>query len=125
MGLTKAGLEFLVQQAVIPTVNFDNANAYIGVGNGTTEFDIEQTDLMGTETERSPMDIGYPIVTDSSIKFRAIFTNVQANFEWNEWGIFNAASGGVMLARLVEYNSTKLDNQEWVMEGTLTFINVP
>ena len=67
------------------------------------------------------MDVGYPVVNSNVVTFRATFSQAEANFAWNEWGIFNAESGGVMLNRSVESNGTKQDNQTWVMEVSLTF----
>lgn len=119
MGLTKGGVEFIARQIVQPGTSFDFDNAYIGVGNGTAIFEDTQTDLQGALRARHGMDAGYPIVTGSTIVLRTTFPTTEANFTWNEWGVFNAETGGVMLSRFVEYNSTKLSNQEWVMEVTL------
>lgn len=67
------------------------------------------------------MDEGYPVATPPKVVFKSTFAPNEANFPWNEWGIFNAASGGVMLNRVVESNGTKQSNQTWVLEVEVTF----
>ena len=121
MALTNAGVAFLAQAAIGQGDAFNNANARIGVGNGGTAFNASQTDLTGTETLRKRVDAGYPLVDPPVVKFRTTFTSSEANFAWNEWGIFNAETGGVMLNRVVESNGTKQNNQTWVFEVAITF----
>ena len=121
MALTTAGINYLSQVAVGQSVPFNAANARLGVGNGTTAFSVSHTDLQGANKFRKGMDSGYPIATPPSVTFKATFGPDEANFPWNEWGIFNAAQGGVMLNRVLESNGTKQSNQTWVLEVTLTF----
>lgn len=124
MALTLAGAEFLAQAAVGQGVPFNNANAYLGVGNAPDSVagtSPAYTDLMGGSKVRKPMDTGYPVVNGPTITFKSTFPPSDANFAWNEWGIFNAASGGVMLSRVSESNGTKQDNQTWVLEVSITF----
>jgi hypothetical protein len=66
------------------------------------------------------MDSGYPQVSGNTVTYRATFGTGDANFAWNEWGLFNGATGGVMLNRVVEYNGTKLSGQTWVLEVVVT-----
>ena len=99
---------------------FDSGHAYLGVGNGNTAFSAAQTDLVGAKSVRAAMDAGYPTRSGNSITFKSTFGTSLANFAWQEWGIFNAASGGVMLSRKVESNGTKLSSQTWVLEVTVT-----
>lgn len=122
MALTNIGRDFLAK-AIVGTqeVNFDNNNAYIGVGDSEIPFDVTQLDLQAVENKfRKSMDEGYPIITDNEITFRATFGEDEANFEWNEWGIFNASTSGTMLNRVVEYNGTKLPGQTWILQVVLT-----
>ena len=121
MALTTAGIKYLAQAAVGQGTPFNATNARIGVGNGTTAFAIGQTDLAGSSKLRKTMDSGYPIVSAPVITFKSTFAKSEANFVWNEWGVFNAATGGVMLNRVVESNGTKQANQTWVMEVEITF----
>lgn len=123
MGLTTAGLNFLTQAAVGLGTPFNAANARLGVGNGTTAFSASHTNLRGSSVFRKGMDDGYPVVNGNTITFKATFNYDEANFAWAEWGIFNAASGGTMLNRVVESNGTKQSNQTWVLEVELTFSN--
>lgn len=121
MALTTAGIKFLVQAAVGQGRFFNAANAMLGVGNGTTAFNEAQTDLQGTSTLRKAMDEGYPVVQDNEITFKSTFDLGDANFPWHEWGVFNSATGGVMLNRVLESNGAKQSNQTWVFEVTISF----
>ena len=121
MAITTAGINFLAQAAIGQGTVFNAANARIGVGNGTTAFAIGQTDLQGSSKLRKGMDSGYPTIAAPKVTFKSTFAPSEANFAWNEWGIFNAATGGVMLNRVVESNGTKQSNQTWVLEVAVTF----
>lgn len=121
MALTTTGVRQLAQLAAGQGTPFNNANTYLGVGNGSTAFAVSQTDLLGSSKLRKPVDVGYPTVSGATAKYRATFAPGEANFAWNEWGIFNAGSGGVMLNRVVESNGTKQSNQTWVLEVDVTF----
>lgn len=124
MALTTAGSQQLAQLLAGSGLAYDAVNAYIGVGDGDTAFSLDQTDLQGANTFRRAMDTGYPQITGNVIKFRATFAAAEANFAWHEWGVFNASTGGVMLDRVVEDNGTKLSNQEWVLELTITLNSI-
>ena len=115
MALTTAGIKFLSQAAIGQGVPFNTANAHIGVGDGAAAFDTGQTDLQGTNKLRKGMDATYPTIDAPVVTFRTTVNPSEANFQWNEWGIFNAATGGVMLNRVVETNGVKQDNQTWIM----------
>lgn len=121
MALTTAGIRFISQSVVGQGAPFNSVNAHIGVGNGTTAFSPSQNDLTGTAKVRKAMDGGYPVVEPPVVTFKSTFQPADANFAWSEWGIFNAASGGVMLSRVLESNGTKQSNQTWVLEVTITF----
>jgi hypothetical protein len=54
------------------------------------------------------------------LTFRASFGTSEANFAWNEWGIFNAATGGTMMTRKVESLGTKTSSQSWQITTTIT-----
>jgi hypothetical protein len=108
---------------------FDNSNARIGVGDSTTAAADTQTDLIAaTNKLRKAMDATYPSHTDSTsvagaktITFRATFATGDANFAWQEWGVFNAGpTGGRMLNRKVESLGTKTSAQSWVFTVSLT-----
>lgn len=126
MALTNAGRDFIAQAIVggAPAV-FDSAGAHIGVGDGSAAFDETHTDLQGTNKTRKPMDTGYPVVAGNTITFQSTFGGSDANYAWQEWGVFNASAGGTMLNRLVEYNGTKLAGQTWILQTTLTITATP
>lgn len=100
---------------------FNNANSYIGVGDSTTAFAAAQTDLQATTNKfRKAMDATYPQRASNVLTFRSSFANADANFAWQEWGVFNASTGGSMLNRKVESLGTKPSNQSWQFTVTLT-----
>lgn len=106
---------------------FNNGNAYIGVGDSTTAAAATQTDLVAaTNKLRKAMDSTYPQHADgatspaATITFRATFATGDANFAWQEWGIFNGSVGGRMLNRKVESWGTKVAGTSWTFTVTIT-----
>lgn len=106
---------------------FSNANAHIGVGSSSTAAAATQTDLQATTNKlRKAMDSTYPQHTDGTtsgaheITFRSTFGSSDANFAWNEWGIFNASSSGRMLNRKVENLGTKTAGSTWQLTIVLS-----
>ena len=122
MALTTTGINFIAQSVIGLGDPFNETNARLGVGNGAGVFAVSQTDLQGSSKLRKAMDTGYPVQDGTVVTFKATFEPSEANFAWNEWGVFNAASGGVMLNRVVESNGTKLDNQTWILEVSINFV---
>lgn len=101
---------------------FSNSNTYIGVGDSTTAFSASQTDLVATTNKlRKIMDATFPSGASNVITFRATFATTDANYAWQEWGIFNASSAGTMLSRKVESLGTKTSAQTWQFTVVLTF----
>lgn len=105
---------------------FNNGNAHIGVGDSTTAAAATQTDLQAaTNKLRKAMDATYPTHSDGTgsgaavITFKSTFGTSDANFAWEEWGIFNGSSGGRMLNRKVEALGTK-SSGTWVLTVTVT-----
>lgn len=121
--LTTAGLQAMGrlltnQGSVTP---FSNANAYIGVGNGTTAPSVAQTDLQGASKTRAAMDATYPTDPTNGVwVFRSTFGSAVANHAWEEFGVFNASSGGIMLNRALSSQGTKSSGQVWVATATIT-----
>ena len=104
---------------------FDSNHAAIGVGTSRVPEAPEQNNLQSANPNaraRASMDDGYPQHKDgnnadsTSVIFSATFPRNQANFEWNEWGIFNSSTDGQgrMLNRKVPSKSlgTKTDAAE-------------
>jgi fatty acid/phospholipid biosynthesis enzyme len=122
MGMTNAMRDYWAQSSIGEAVTaFDNANAYIAAGDSATAFAATQTDLQAaTNKLRKAMDATYPQRSGNVLTFRATFATGDANFAWNEWGIFNAAAAGTMMQRKVENLGTKTSAQSWQMTATIT-----
>jgi len=100
---------------------YDNTHAYLGVGDSTDAFDAVDTDLQAASNKlRVGMQPTYPQRTGNAITLRSLFSTSQANWAWQEWGVFNAASGPTMLNRKVESLGTKTSAQSWQLTITLT-----
>jgi hypothetical protein len=98
---------------------FNSSNCHLGVGNSSTAENPSQTDLQGSSKERKIVDSA-PSRTAQTLTFVSTFGPTNANFSWNEFGIFNAASGGTMLSRKVSSLGTKASGSTWVLTVTLT-----
>lgn len=126
MALTDAGRNIIAQFIInsgSPQV-FDNANAYLGVGDSTTVFAAGQTDLQAASNKvRQGMEATYPSLATNVITARSLFGTGSANFAWEEWGFFNASSAGTMLSRKVEALGTKTSAQSWQLTVTITVNN--
>lgn len=99
----------------------DNPGA-IGVGDSATAEAATQNDLVATTNKlRKACDVGYPSHTDgtalanNTIRFRSTFDTTQANWAWNEAGVFNSATAatGRMLNRKVQSMGTKTNTASW------------
>lgn len=108
---------------------FNNAQAAIGVGDSSTAAAATQTNLQAaTNKLRKAMDATYPLHTDAttsgaaSIVFRSTFATGDANWVWNEWGVFNSTTDAVgrMLNRKVESLGTKTSAATWQLTLTLS-----
>jgi hypothetical protein len=126
MPLVSAALPSLADAIIGGTAitKFNNANAHVGVGNSNAAFNAAHTDLQGSSKKRKPVEAGYPQRTNETLVWSAIFETADANFEWLEWGIFNAASGGVMLNRSITFDTppgTKTSSDVWRLVATTAF----
>ena len=122
MGLTTAGRDYIAQALAGEAFTaFNNGNARIGVGDSSTAFAAGQTDLQAASNKlRKAMEAAYPSRATSVLTFRSVFGTGEANFAWNEWGVFNAAAAGVMLNRKVESLGTKTSAQSWQLTVDIT-----
>lgn len=128
--LTYGGVSALFDRLIdaTPTVGvFDNSNAYLGVGDSSTAAAATQTDLQAaTNKHREAMDASFPTHTDgtdeaaASVVFKSTFETGDANFTWNEWGLFNASTSGRMLSRRVFSGGTKTSSDTWTLTVTYT-----
>lgn len=122
MAITDAMITKIAKEIMDDTPGdaFDEAHSYIGVGDSTTAFNANQTDLVAaTNKVRVGMESGYPQRSTNAITFKASFGDAVGNFAWQEWGVFNAAAAGTMANRKVESKGTKTSGT-WVFEVTLT-----
>jgi hypothetical protein len=121
MAFTNAFRDHMAKAAIGDTVTpFNASNAYIGVGDSSAAFAADQADLQGSNKFRKAMEAGYPIRSGNTMTFRALFGTGDANFAWNEWGVFNAATGGTMMNRRVEALGTKTSAQSWELTVSVT-----
>jgi hypothetical protein len=120
MPLTNAGRDHIATNVIGETVtSFNNASAHIGVGSSPAAFAVTQTQL-ATQLMRRPMDATFPTRTGNTLTFRSTFGTEDANGAWEEWGVFNAATGGTLLNRRVETLGIKPSTQTWQFSVTLT-----
>jgi len=88
---------------------YNNANARLGVGDSATAWGTTQTDLQAaTNKLRNVMKATYPQTGTKKQTFASDFATGEANWVWNEWGIFNSNTANTgMLSRKVESLGTK------------------
>jgi hypothetical protein len=125
MGLPNVGRNFIAAAIIndSPTF-FTNTNARLGVGDSSTAFAAGQTDLQAASNKlRKAMEATYPTRTDNVLAFQSLYGTSEANFAWNEWGVFNAASAGTMLLREVASLGTKTSAESWRLTTTVTVSN--
>lgn len=120
MPITTAGRNFIASLITGTGTLYNTANAHLAVGNGTTAFDAAHTDLQGASRFRR-------ICTTASaatnvLTFVTTYATAEANFAWQEWGVFNHATAGTMLTRRVENLGTKVSGS-WTFTVTIT-INI-
>lgn len=107
---------------------FNNANATIGAGNGLTAVAATDTNLVGASKLRRGMNSGYPQHTDgvvaaaAKITFQSTFGTADANFDWQEIGIFNHATDGSgrMLNRKTQAIGVKSSSVSRVVTAEIT-----
>lgn len=101
---------------------FNNANAYIGVGDGTTAANASQTGLLGTNKTYRPMDATYPQVNGNTVTFRATFGPNDGNHAWREFTVANGNSDSAKnLNRKVESaQRVKANPDTWIIQLQIT-----
>lgn len=122
MALTTAGRNAIAGLIMGTGTNFANANAYLGVGDSSTAFDVGQTDLQAAGNKfRRPMEATWPQLATNVLEFKSAFATGEANFAWNEVGVFNAAAAGTMLCRVVQSLGTKVSGT-WTLTHSVTVV---
>ncbi len=118
------GFEKLIAGLSSPPTAWNNASAYLGVGDSSTGATAAQTDLQGaTNVAYVGMQGGYPSQASQTVSWQASFGSAVANYAWNEFVISNASSkgSGVCLNRLVSSQGTKTSGQTWVLTLQITW----
>jgi len=128
--LTTAGLTLVMNRLTGSGQAVDNTHTRLGVGNSSTAENVADTDLKAAagSTNRwfMTMDATYPSVAAGVLTARSTFAAGDANFAWNEWGIWNSTSttdaNANMLNRKVEDPSlgTKTSAQSWQIAADIT-----
>lgn len=112
--------------------SYNNANAYIGVGDTNTAAAASQTELQATQNAANrfykAMVATWPQRTAETVDWKADFTSTEANFAWAEWTIAAGATtasgsgflvGTTNLNRKVQSLGTKVTGT-WTMTGSVT-----
>lgn len=130
IGGASAMWERLVNGSTTVSV-FSATNARIGVGDSTTAVTNTQIDLQAATNKFRKLcsSVTHSDTTgtagSATTDFVATFATGEANFAWNEWGVFNgtatdgSAAGGRMLNRKVESLGTKTSAATWQLTVTL------
>ena len=138
MGFTNAGCIAIAGLLISDgTTNYQYPNAYLGVGDDSTAFSVAHTNLNPASgsygTDRFLGQVTGPGAspncatrgssgTANVLTFVANYTTAQANFAWNENGIFNSGTDGTgtMLTRQVSSLGTKTSASTATFTKTLT-----
>jgi len=101
---------------------YNNASAYIGVGDTNTAEAATQTGLSAsTNKTYKAMQASYPQRSAQTVTWRAVFASGDANYAWAEFTIVNAPTDtGTNLNRKVAANGTKAAGQTWTLDMALT-----
>ena len=119
MPLTNNGAVAIAKSLMNDSPSFyNNAGAKLAVGNSSTAFDKAQSALQGGSTLSKGMEATYPTRSGSALTFRSLFSTGEANFDWNEWGVLNAANE--LLSRKAEALGTKTSAASWQLTATVT-----
>jgi len=120
--LLNEGIQLLEDLLIVAGgTGYNNASAYLGVGDSTTAAVATQTALQAATNKKFvAMDAAYPSRTDQTITWRATFASADANFAWQEFTLVNAADDtGTNLNRKVSDQGTKVSGETYVLSLTL------
>ena len=125
MAITSAGATLVAAAVIGGTYTpYNNANAYVGVGDSTTAFAASQTDLQSASNKyRQVCDSGFPTIAGNVLTFQITVVAANAAFSWQEFGIFNASTGGTMFNRFLSAIGTKPNTQSWQLQVSVTVQN--
>lgn len=101
---------------------WNNASAYLGVGESSTAAGATQTALQGSTKTYIAMDATYPQRSSQTCTWRSTFGSADANINWYEYTVVNASTdAGVNLNRKVEDKGTKASGETWTLSLAITF----
>ena len=102
---------------------FNNANAYIGVGDSSAGAVATQTALQATTNKLyKAMEATYPQIANQTTTWRSVFGSSEANFAWNEFTVANGNSDSAEnLNRRVSAQGTKASGQTWTIDLQITW----
>jgi hypothetical protein len=102
---------------------FNNANAYIGVGDDNTAAAAAQTGLQASTNKLyKAMDVSFPTFgTAQKATWQATFGASDANWQWREFTVANGNSNAAdNLNRLVQDVGTKASPGVWTISLEVT-----
>lgn len=99
---------------------FDTSHSRIGVGDSSTVYAANQTDLQASTNKLRKVLDSAPVRTNNSIDYVVTYSLSEANFAWNEIGLFNSSSGDYMATRRTLTGfGTKPNTEQWSVTITL------
>lgn len=126
--VTTGGIQNLLDAAfgLSGGVLLNSTNARIAVGDKTTAATSSDTKLDAEANPgnslRKALSSGYPNRSGQTVSLRASFSNSEAVFTWNEYGIAwsGTISDNSLMTRQVDTSlGTKPSNQTWVLTATV------
>ena len=113
--IVDTGLDYIASRMKDATAT---AMTHMGLGSGTTAAAAGDTDLESILGSREALDS--TTVTDNTIQFIASFEAGDATGSVTEMGLFNALTGGTMLARVVFSVVNKQADDTMTVTHTIT-----
>lgn len=131
--LLNEGIQRFMDMTMIATLTgtgWNNANAFVGVGDSSTAEAATQTELQAaTNRFYKAMNATFPSRSGQTSSFQSDFTSAEANYVWAEWTIASGATtasgsgfttGTTNLNRKVAALGTK-STGTWTLTGQVTF----
>lgn len=128
--LVNEGIQRMLDLLIVAGgTGYNNANAFIGVGDSSTAEAATQTELQAAANRfYKGMNATFPSRANQTITWASDFTSTEANFVWAEWTIAAGATtasgagftnGTTNLNRKVQSLGTKATGT-WTLTVTLT-----
>jgi hypothetical protein len=121
MALTNAGA--ILHAATIigdgSLTNIAAGNCYLGVGDSTTAFSAAHTDLQAATNKLRKLATTVSRA-NGVLTLVTTFGTTEANWAWEEVGVFNASVANTMVARKVSSLGTKTSASSWQLTYTAT-----